>query len=183
MDISIDKKTMEMIKNIKLLILDVDGVMTDGRIVIDDLGNEEKNFDVKDGHGLKLLMRYGIDIVFLTGRTSKVVEYRAHDLGVKEYYQGAINKLETLEEILLKKGLTENCVAYIGDDLLDIPVLNRVGFSVAVADACKEARDAADYVTRQKGGRGAVREVCEIILKAQGKWNDVALRYGFDPSR
>ena len=183
MDISIDAKTMAMIKNIKLLILDVDGVMTDGRIVIDDLGNEEKNFDVRDGHGVKLLMRYGIDVIFLTGRKSKVVEYRAHDLGVKECYQGAKNKLKKLQEILEWKALEEHCVAYMGDDLIDIPVLNRVGFSVAVADACKEVRDAADYVTRQKGGKGAVREVCEIILKAQDKWNDVALRYGFDPSR
>ena len=183
MDISIDAETMAMIKNIKLLILDVDGVMTDGRIVLDDLGNEEKNFDVRDGHGVKLLMRYGIDVIFLTGRKSKVVEYRAHDLGVKECYQGAKNKLKKLQEILEWKALEEHCVAYMGDDLIDIPVLNRVGFSVAVVDACKEVRDAADYVTRQKGGKGAVREVCEIILKAQGKWNDVALRYGFDPSR
>jgi 3-deoxy-D-manno-octulosonate 8-phosphate phosphatase (KDO 8-P phosphatase) len=182
MSISIDEKLIGMIKNIKVLILDVDGVMTDGRIVIDDLGNEEKNFDVKDGHGLKLLMRHGVDVIFLTGRTSKVVEYRAHDLGVKEVYQGSTNKVATLQEIIKKREIEEHSVAYIGDDLIDIPVLNRVGFSAAVADACQEAKDAADYVTIRKGGRGAVREVCEIILKAQGTWNDVALRYGFDPS-
>ena len=182
MAITIDEKQMERIRNLKLLILDVDGVMTDGRVIIDDLGNETKHFDVKDGHGMKLLMKYGIDIVFLTGRTSKVVEHRARELGVTGYYQGAINKLEMLKEILEKKGIEERCVAYIGDDLIDIPVLTRVGFSVAVADACRETRDAAHYVTSKRGGRGAVREVCEVILKAQGKWDIVASRYGFKPS-
>ena len=183
MDISSDDKQREMIRQIRLLILDVDGVMTDGSVIIDDLGNETKHFDVKDGHGIKLLMRYGIEVVFLTGRTSQVVEHRAGDLGVTEYYQGAINKVETLQAILEKKGIPERCVAYVGDDLIDIPVLKRVGFSVAVADACKEARETASYVTKNKGGKGAVREVCEIILKAQGKWGAVAEWYGFDPSR
>jgi len=183
MDIISDEKQREMISKIKVLILDVDGVMTDGSVIINDLGNETKHFDVKDGHGIKLLMRYGIDVVFLTGRTSQVVEHRARDLGVTEYYQGAINKLETLREILEKRGMPERCVAYVGDDLIDIPVLKRVGFSVAVADACREARETAVYVTTKGGGQGAVREVCEIILKAQGKWDAVAERYGFDPSR
>lgn len=178
-----DEKQIENIRNISVLILDVDGVMTDGKIIVDDLGNEMKHFDVKDGHGIKLLMRYGIDVLILTGRTSKVVEHRARDLGVTEYYQGAINKLETFNEILDTKGITEQSVAFIGDDLIDIPVLQRVGFSVAVADACREAKEAASYVTVKKGGHGAVREVCEIILKAQGKWDAVAHRYGFDPSR
>lgn len=182
MSVAINERQIQMIRKIKVLILDVDGVMTDGRIIIDDLGNETKHFNVRDGHGIKLLMRYGIDIVFLTGRTSKVVEHRARDLGVKDCYQGSLNKLKTLKEILKKKRVDENCVAYVGDDLIDIPVLMRVGFSVAVADACDEVRNAAQYITVNRGGRGAVREVCEVILKNQGKWDDVASRYGFDPS-
>lgn len=182
MSIAINEKQMQLIRKIKVLILDVDGVMTDGRIIIDDLGTETKHFDVRDGHGIKLLMRYGIDIIFLTGRTSKVVEHRARDLGVKDCYQGSLNKLKTLKEILKKKNVDENCVAYIGDDLIDIPVLKMVGFSVAVADACEEVRNVANYITVNRGGQGAVREICEVILKGQGKWDYVASRYDFAPS-
>lgn len=177
MNKSIDEKLLKKIRPIKLLILDVDGVLTDGRIIIDDLGNETKNFDVRDGHGLRLLMRCGIDVVFLTGRKSKVLEYRAKELEVNEVYQNAKNKVKVLEDILRKRNINGDNVAYVGDDIVDVPVFLKVGFSVAVADAVIYAREAADYITEKRGGRGAVREVCEMILKAQGKWGEIASRY------
>ncbi|MEA1936449.1 MAG: HAD-IIIA family hydrolase [Thermodesulfobacteriota bacterium] len=177
MNKSIDEKLLKKIRRIKLLILDVDGVLTDGRIIIDDLGNETKKFDVRDGHGLRLLMRYGIDIVLLTGRKSKAVEYRAKDLGIEEVHQNAKNKVEVLEGILQKRNIDGDSVAYIGDDIIDVPVFLKVGFSVAVADAVIYAREAADYITEKRGGRGAVREICEMILKVQEKWGEIASRY------
>jgi 3-deoxy-D-manno-octulosonate 8-phosphate phosphatase (KDO 8-P phosphatase) len=157
----------------------VDGVLTDGRIVIDDAGLESKQFDVRDGHGLKILMRFGIDVVLLTGRRSRVVEHRAADLGITEVHQGILNKAEAFAEILKRRDLSPEAAACVGDDVVDIPILRRAGFSVAVADAVPEARRIADYVTQQGGGRGAVREVCEVILKAQNRWADVAVRYEF----
>jgi 3-deoxy-D-manno-octulosonate 8-phosphate phosphatase (KDO 8-P phosphatase) len=174
-----DERLLEKIRKVKLLILDVDGVMTDGRIIIDDAGQESKQFDVKDGHGLKILMRYNVDVVLLTGRRSHVVEHRAADLGITEVHQGIWNKLEVFREILRRRNLTPEETAYVGDDVVDIPLLKRVGFAVTIADAVPEARQAADYVTRHRGGRGAVREVCEVILKAQERWAEVAARYEF----
>lgn len=168
----------QRIKKIKILVLDVDGVLTDGRIIMDDRGREIKFFDVRDGHGLKMLMRTGIEIVFLTGRKSRVVEHRARELGITEVYQGARNKVEIFEAVLERKGLQAAEAAYAGDDIVDVPVLKRAGFSVAVANAVVEAKRAAHYVTKNKGGRGAVREVCEIILKGQGRWKDIKKRYG-----
>lgn len=169
----IDKKA----KEIRLLLLDVDGVMTDGRIVITDAGDEEKAFDVKDGHGLKMLMRNGVAVALLTGRESKVVLHRARDLGIDMVYQGAKDKLPVFEGILREKGFKGEEVCYVGDDLVDIPVMKRVGLSVSVVDACKELKECVDFVTERPGGRGAVREVCEFILKAQGKWEDSVSRY------
>lgn len=174
-----DEKLLNKIRKIKLLILDVDGVLTDGRIVIDDAGLESKQFDVRDGHGLKMLMRFGIGVVLLTGRKSRVVEYRAADLGITEVYQGILNKGELFAGILERRNVAPEETACVGDDVVDIPLLRRAGFSVAVADAVDEARRVADYVTHHGGGRGAVREVCEVILKAQNRWADVASRYEF----
>ncbi|MBE9547097.1 MAG: HAD-IIIA family hydrolase [Proteobacteria bacterium] len=168
------------IEQIKVLILDVDGVLTDGRIIIDDLGNETKNFNVRDGHGLKLLMRYGVDVILLTGRSSKVVEHRAEELGINEVYQGAKDKVKVLEGVLRERGISGNKIAFIGDDIVDVPVFRKVGFSVAVPDAAVDAKKAADYITEKGGGRGAVREICEIILRAQGKWGEIAARYDLD---
>ena len=167
----------QRVKKIKILVLDVDGVLTDGRIIMDDRGREIKFFDVRDGHGLKMLMRTGIEIVFLTGRMSRVVEHRARELGITEVYQGARDKVEIFEAVLKRKGLQAVQAAYAGDDIVDVPVLKRAGFSVAVANAVAEAKRAAHYVTKNKGGRGAVREVCEIILKGQGRWTDIKKRY------
>lgn len=170
----------ERIRPLKLLILDVDGVMTDGRIIIDDAGLESKQFDVKDGHGLKLLMRTGMDVVLLTGRRSRVVDHRAADLGIGEVHQGIPRKLEVFDEILRRRNLAPSETAYMGDDLVDVPLLRRVGFGVSVADGVEEARRAAAYVTRRGGGRGAVRELCEIILRGQDRWAEVTARYDLD---
>jgi 3-deoxy-D-manno-octulosonate 8-phosphate phosphatase (KDO 8-P phosphatase) len=174
---SMGKDLLQRIEKITVLIMDVDGVMTDGKIIIDDLGNETKHFNARDGHGMKLLMRSGVEVFFLTGRESKVVEHRAAELGVREVYQGSKDKGKSLDSILNEKGLSGNMVAYMGDDIVDIPVFRKVGLSVAVADACEDVKKIANYVTDKKGGDGAVREVCEMILKAQGKWDDVVSRY------
>ncbi|MDD5723616.1 MAG: HAD hydrolase family protein [Syntrophales bacterium] len=176
MDISLSEK----LKKIVLLVLDVDGVLTDGKIIIDDLGNESKNFHVRDGHGLRLLMRGGVDVMLLTGRTSKVVKHRADELGIRDVYQGAKDKAPMLEEILGERGLSGECIAYVGDDVVDIPVFRMVGFSAAVADAPEYVRAQADYVTEKGGGAGAVREICDMIMGAQGAWSEVRARYGMD---
>ncbi|MBM4314318.1 MAG: HAD-IIIA family hydrolase [Deltaproteobacteria bacterium] len=172
-----DEHLFNRLRRIKLLILDVDGVMTDGRIIIDDAGLESKQFDVRDGHGLKMVMRYGIDVVLLTGRKSRVVDHRAADLGITEVHQGIWKKREVFDDILKRRNLAAEETAYIGDDVVDVPLLRRVGFGVAVADACPEAIRAAVYVTVHSGGRGAVREVCEMILRAQGRWGEVIAWY------
>lgn len=173
----LNESLIHKIRSIRILILDVDGVMTDGRIIMDDKGCEVKNFNVKDGHGIKMLMRYGVDIILLTGRRSNVVEHRARDLGIVEVYQGIFNKVEIFNEILLKKALNSEQIAFIGDDIVDIPLLKRVGFSVAVADASEDVKRSVDYITSKKGGSGAVREICELILRCQDKWVDVVKRY------
>jgi YrbI family 3-deoxy-D-manno-octulosonate 8-phosphate phosphatase len=160
----------EKAAKIKLLILDVDGVMTDGRILLNDRGEEIKCFDVKDGQGLRLLMNAGLDVVLVTGRRSKAVEYRAKDLGIREVYQEIDDKGSLCDKLLESKRLDSEQVCCIGDDLPDIPLFNRVGLPVAVADAAVEVRDAACHITKMGGGQGAVREVCELILKAQGFW-------------
>ncbi|MGV8056532.1 MAG: KdsC family phosphatase [Smithellaceae bacterium] len=173
------KNLRDKLKKIKLLILDVDGVMTDGRIVMDDSGREIKQFDVRDGHGIKLIQRYGIKVALLTGRKSEVVKHRALDLGIKEVYQKAFNKKEIFAKILQKNKLDSSEAAFIGDDIIDIPVLKAAGFSSAVADALEVVKKSVDYVTQNKGGRGAVREVCEMLLQAQGQWPEVAAKYEF----
>jgi len=174
-----DEELKSRIRKIRLLILDVDGVLTDGRIIIDDAGQESKHFDVKDGHGLKLIMRYGIDVVLLTGRSSAVVTHRAADLGIREVYQGILNKIDFFIQFIEKRGINPEEVAYIGDDVVDIPILKRVGFSIAVQDAADEVKEKVDHITGKPGGRGAVRETCDLILKVQGKWEEVARRYDF----
>ncbi len=161
------KNIKEKLQKIKLLILDVDGVMTDGRIIMDNKGREMKNFDVRDGHGIKILQRYGIKVAILTGRQSKVVEYRAKDLEIDDVYQGAVNKKNVFEKILQKNSLSAFAAAYMGDDIIDIPVLKRVGFSAAVADALDVVKKSVDYVTKHRGGHGAVREICDLVVRAR----------------
>jgi 3-deoxy-D-manno-octulosonate 8-phosphate phosphatase (KDO 8-P phosphatase) len=167
----------QKLKSIKILILDVDGVLTDGRVIYTDSGEEIKRFDVRDGHGLKLLMRSGIEVILLTGRESKVVLHRARDLGIEHVYQKALNKIEVYKTILAQRNLEDKEVGFVGDDLVDLPVLRKVGFSAAVPDAVPEVKEIVDYITTKKGGEGAVREICELLLKAQNKWEAVTEKY------
>ena len=173
----IQDRIIEKAKAIKLLILDVDGVLTDGRIIYDDKGGELKCFDAKDGHGIKLLMRSGIELGIISGRESRAVGYRAKELGISILYQRIFDKVRVYEKILEEKGLADNQVCFIGDDLVDMPLLKRVGFSVAVVDGSEYLKEVVDYVTVKNGGNGAVREVCELILKAQDKWGMLTEKY------
>jgi len=162
---------------IKLLLLDVDGVLTDGRIIYDNQGNELKAFDVKDGHGLKMVQRAGIKVGIITGRRSAVVSRRAQELGIEILYQGALRKLEPYLEILSAQNLTDQQVAYVGDDIVDLPILHRVGFSATVADAVPDLFPCVDYVATRPGGGGAVREICDLLLRASGRWDEITKRY------
>jgi len=164
-------------EDIRAVITDVDGVLTDGRITLASDGLEIKRFHVWDGSGIKYLLRSGIAVAFLTGRTSDVVAARAAELGVEHVRQGAKSKLPAYESLLTDLGLTDEAVCYVGDDLPDLPVLRRAGMGVAVADARPELLEAADHVTRAAGGEGALRELAEAILKAQNKWAAILSRY------
>lgn len=168
---------MEKLADIRLLLLDVDGVMTDGGIIYDGNGLETKVFNVKDGHGIKMLQRCGIEVGIITGRTSLVVDIRARELGIELVYQGALKKLESYLDVKRKTGFIDSQIAYVGDDVIDVPVMRRVIFAAAPSDALIEARNAAHYVTVCAGGKGAVREVCDLILKGRGLWDEVATRY------
>lgn len=166
-----------MIKNIKLVIADVDGVLTDGTIYIDSQGCETKAFSVLDGTGISYLHRAGIKTAIISGRNCDAVIHRAKELGIGDVYQGIKNKLDAYQEILRKHALRDEEICYIGDDLIDLPIFSRVGFSVAVANASPIVKRQSDYVTRAKGGFGAVREVAEKILKFQEKWHFIMERY------
>lgn len=167
----------ERLKNIRLLLLDVDGVMTDGRIVYDAHGVETKFFNVKDGHGIKMLQRGGVEVGIITGRQSQVVTNRAAELGITILYQKALDKLTPYLEILEKTGLKDENVAFMGDDIIDIPVMRRVAFAATPADAMDYVRDHAHFVSQNRGGWGAVRELCDLILKGTGTWDTVTARY------
>lgn len=175
--ISPETKRITQAKKIRLLILDVDGVLTSGGIILDNHGNELKKFHVRDGHGIKLIQRAGIEVAIITGRDSQVVEHRARELGIKHVFQKCFNKLTAFEELKTRLSLTDEEVAYVGDDVVDIPVMRRVGFAVAVADAHESIFPFAHYVTSGEGGECAVREVCEHILKAKGLWEGIMHGY------
>jgi 3-deoxy-D-manno-octulosonate 8-phosphate phosphatase (KDO 8-P phosphatase) len=162
---------------IKILIVDIDGVMTDGRIIYSIYGDELKFFDVQDGFGITLLRRAGIKSLIITAKKSKIVKMRARDLRVAKAYQGHIDKIKPFNHALRKFKVIPEEVCFIGDDLIDIPVLRRVGLAVAVPNAVDEVKDTAHFVTSKTGGRGAVREVCDLILKSQNKWDLAASRY------
>ena len=159
---------------IQLLVLDVDGVLTDGGLYVDDKGHPSKQFNVKDGLGIKLAQRFGIKVAILTGKTSKVVQHRAKELGIELIVQGSKDKGADINALCEKTGIPIRLAAMIGDDLPDLPAFAVVGYKVAVDDAVDEVKQAADYVTTKAGGRGAVREAIEHLLKAQDKW-DAAL--------
>lgn len=154
---------------IRLVFLDVDGVLTDGRITMNERGEETKSFNVKDGLGLKMLMAHGIEVVIVSGRKSMAVAHRAEELGITEVYQGVVDKKALCRGIIRDKGLEKEEICSIGDDLPDLSMLMEAGTRIAVSDAVKEVREMASFVTKSKGGYGAVREACEWILKSQGK--------------
>jgi 3-deoxy-D-manno-octulosonate 8-phosphate phosphatase (KDO 8-P phosphatase) len=161
---------------VKLILADVDGVLTDGSLVIGDSGEEYKVFHARDGVGITMAISAGINVGFVSGRYSQAVATRAKDLRVAEVYQGVVNKLTVYESLLKKFSLKDREVCYIGDDLSDIPLLKRAGMSYAVADAVEEAKRAAKKVTSAPGGKGAVREVIDSILKSAGTWSEAAAK-------
>ena len=175
--IEADQDIIDRARKIKLLILDCDGVLTDGRIVMLPGSDETKTFDVKDGHGIVMAQRAGLRIAIISGRKSSIVRARATELGVAHLYEMAWVKMEPYEKVLAEEGLTDEEVCYVGDDVVDIPLLRRAGLGVAVADAVEETKDHSHIVTEREGGRGAVREVIEFILKAQDKWDEAMVRY------
>jgi YrbI family 3-deoxy-D-manno-octulosonate 8-phosphate phosphatase len=156
---------------IKLLLLDVDGVMTDCHITLNERGEEIKSFNVKDGLGLKLLMDAGIEVAIISGRKSSAVAHRAGELGIKDVYQGVNDKQALCRRLIRNKGYQKQVVCSVGDDLPDLAMFTESGVRVAVADAAEEVRQQADFITKNRGGSGAVREVCEWILQCQGKWS------------
>jgi len=167
----------KLAEKIKLLILDVDGVLTDGGIIFDSLDREIKVFHVRDGHGIKLLQSAGIIVCIITGRNSDVVSRRAKELSIGDVFQGAKNKADAFEKIKSHYGFSDNEIACMGDDINDIPLFKRVGLPIAVNDSAEELKVYAKYITSKVGGKGAVREVCELILKAQGRWQSIIDEY------
>ena len=162
---------------VRLLLMDCDGVLTDGSLTLLDNGDEQKTFSVKDGHGLVLFHRAGLKSGIISGRTARVVERRAKDLGIEFVRQGCLDKIKDFDALLAEAGIEESEVAFVGDDVTDIPLMKRAELAVAVADAVEETRSVAHYVTQLPGGHGAVRETVELILKAQGRWHDLMQRY------
>ncbi|MBI5049519.1 MAG: HAD-IIIA family hydrolase [Nitrospirae bacterium] len=161
-------------KKIKLLILDVDGVMTDGSIILDNEGNEFKVFHVRDGHGIKMLQRAGINVAIISGRKSKVVERRAEELGITEVHQRIFKKSVVYESLLKKYKCRDEEVAFMGDDTVDIEILKRAGLPAVPFDADEGAKKWALFISGKKGGRGAVREFVDLILKSSGLWGSVS---------
>ncbi|MFQ3574166.1 MAG: HAD hydrolase family protein [Thermodesulfovibrionales bacterium] len=176
-EIGIPDEIIKRASNIKFLIMDVDGVLTDGTIIFDSNGSEIKTFDVKDGHAIKILHMCGIMTALITGRQSDIIKKRGGELGITYIYQNASDKSMAYSEIKRLTSLNDNEIACIGDDINDIPLLRRVGLAIAVRDSVYELRQIAHYVTKKRGGKGAVREVCELILKSQGKWQGVIDAY------
>ncbi len=162
---------------IKLLLMDCDGVLTDGHVWLIESGDEQKSFNVRDGLGLALWHRAGLKSGIISGRSSNCVERRASELNIEFVRQGTKDKLKDFDEVLSSAGVEEREVGFVGDDLNDVPLMLRAGFAVAVADAAEETRAVAHYVTRAPGGSGAIREVVEIILKVQGRWSDITQEY------
>ena len=164
-------------KDIKLLLLDVDGVLTDGNLIYSHEGKESKSFNTQDGFGLRMLQDAGVDVGIITARSSEALERRAQDLKISHIYQGAANKLEAYKEIIKKTGMKPFQIAYMGDDWLDIVLLKRVGLSVAPANAVTEVKEMVHYTTSQSGGHGAVRELCNLILEGMGKHKEILQEY------
>tara|TARA_R110000782_G_scaffold43189_2_gene97592 strand:- start:7510 stop:8043 length:534 start_codon:yes stop_codon:yes gene_type:complete len=173
-----DKKAiLEKAANIKLAVFDVDGVLTDGKLILGESGNEYKSFHVRDGHGLVMLLETGCKIAVITARSSNIVAERMESLGIKYVYQGEKDKGARLLNLIQELGLEQKQVAYVGDDVIDLPAMVHVGLPIAVADAHIEVKNNAAWVTEAQGGLGAAREVCELIMRAQNKYDDRIKRY------
>jgi len=168
---------LEKASCIRLVIFDVDGVLTDGSLYLGNNGEEFKTFNIKDGLGIKLLMQFGVDVGVITGRSSKLVAQRMESLGVKHIYQGQAEKLPAYQGLLAKLELDPEQVAYVGDDLIDLPLMRRTGLAVAVQDAHSLVKLHAHWQTPSAGGRGAARDVCELIMKAQGTLDEAYQAY------
>jgi len=167
----------EKAKKVKLLMLDVDGVLTDGRIIYDSRGRDMKFFDVHDGMGVYALSKAGIKTILITAKGSRAIKPRARDMCVEEVFENVSPKSVVLDKILKKYKIDINEICFVGDDLVDLCLMKRVGFPIAVFNAAPEIKQAAYYITLKEGGRGAVREVAELILKSQGKWEEVLKIY------
>ena len=172
----ITEKTKQLITNIELIVFDVDGVFTDGRILIDHTGKESKSFNVRDGHGVRMLLHYGIQVAVLSGRKSQAVDVRMEELGVDDVLQGHADKRSAFNTLVQSKNLSNEQVAYVGDDIVDVQAMQLAGISFAVADAHPWVKQQADIITQNAGGHGAVREICELILDTKGLL-DKALQY------
>jgi len=167
----------EKAARIRLLIFDVDGVLTDGSLYVGDDGQEYKAFNSRDGHGIKMLLKYGVEVAIITGRTSQVVEHRMANLGITHVYQGKLDKLPAYEELRSKLGISPEETAYVGDDVVDLPVMRRVGLAIAVQDAHPLVRQHSHWQTPSTGGKGAARDVCEMLMEAKGVLQDELRRY------
>jgi len=164
-------------ENIRLVVLDVDGVLTDGRIIYTDAGEEIKCFHVRDGHGIRLLQEAGITVAIITGRRSQAVAHRAQNLHITHVYQGVRDKVAILRQLQEELGLSPAATAVMGDDLVDLAMMRQAGLAAAVADAPAAVQEHAQWLSSVPGGRGAVRELAELILKAQGHWEKILARH------
>ena len=173
----INRILRDRLRKIKLILMDVDGVLTDGRFYYTDDGREFKSFDVKDGFAIRLAGLLGMNFGIITGKMSAIVERRGRELGVEEIHQGYFNKIEVYEDIKLRNGYSDDQCAFIGDDLFDLGVLDKVGFSACPADAVEEVKSSVDFISQSPGGRGAVRELIELILNAQELWKPALERF------
>jgi len=171
------KDVLEKAARIRLVLFDVDGVLTDGSLYLGDDGQEYKAFHSRDGHGMAMLKEAGVDIGIITGRTSQVVVHRMASLGIEHVYQGQRDKLPAFEALLAKLGISADEVAFVGDDVVDLPILTRVGLAIAVADAHPLVVRHAHWRTPNPGGRGAARDVCELILEARDQLDALLRRY------
>jgi 3-deoxy-D-manno-octulosonate 8-phosphate phosphatase (KDO 8-P phosphatase) len=177
MPLEADAKLLERLRAVDWLVLDVDGVLTEGSVIYDESGNELKRFHVRDGSGLKIWNHVGKKAAIITGRKSRLVERRGAELGIAPVIQGAPEKIPALRELIRQTGALAERMCAIGDDFPDLGVMKSCGLCVAVADASPEVRQAAHFITRAPGGRGAVREAIELILQAQGLWSPIIDRF------
>ena len=176
-DFEIPQDVIDRAKKISLVIFDVDGVLTDGSLFIGDDGQEYKAFNSRDGHGIKMMIRNGVDAAIITGRTSKVVEHRIADLGIKHVRQGCADKLPVFEEMIKQLGLSSEQSAFIGDDIVDLPIMLRAGLAIATSDAHPMVKHHSHWITPSAGGRGAGRDLAEMMMYAQGTYEEEMLRY------